>query len=668
MSTPFRFLRRRLATLSLLLLAAAASAAPPEPTAAQRRDFLAALDAARHGPAGRWQELARGLEDYPLFVWLPYTALSHDIGRADPALVRAFLAAHDGSLPADLLRTRWLRELASRDRLQELLADWRPQDDPALRCAHARARIARGDETAPELRDALRDLWLSGQPLSADCDPVIAWLRREGVLDSATVWRRAELAAAARSAGVLRSLAGYLRADAADEMRRYAALVDDPAGQLARAGAWADTPRARRHIALAVARLARNDDTLAALRWTAIERRFDFDDTDRATAVGAIALNKAASYDADAATWMARVPTATADDAVREWRVREALARGDWTAAADATTKLSAAQQLDPRFRWLRGRLLELQGQAEAAAAVWDGLAAEANFHGFLAADRLGRAYRICPQSPSADAALRARVAADPGLRRAFEWLAIPRQDEARREWNHTLARMAPEARPVAVELAAERRWTDRGPLTLLRPDELRYYALRFPLAYEAEIDRHARRHGLDRALVYGLIRAESAWVTDARSAADARGLMQMLHGTARSVARREKLPYAGPNDLFKPPLSIALGTRHLADELAQWGGRAWIAAAAYNAGPAPVRRWLDARGSLPPDVWIETVPYRETREYVARVTAFATLYDWRLGGAVQRVSARIGLDDPARTPRAPVACDPLSNLQAGNP
>jgi soluble lytic murein transglycosylase len=657
--------RVRRALLCLVLVSAPAAATPPEPDAAQRRDFLAALDAARQGPAGRWQALARGLEDYPLQPWLPYTALVRDLGRADPAAVRAFLAAHDGSLPAELLRTRWLREQAAHGRLADVLADWRPQDDVALRCVHARARIAHA--RAPALRDELRELWLTGQSLPSACDPVNAWLQREGVLDATTVWRRAELAAVARNAGVLRALASYLGPEGAAEMRRYAALVDDPAGQLARAGAWADTPRARRHVALAVARLARHDDTLAALRWGAIERRFAFEDTDRATAIGAIALHKAASYDADAAAWMARVPVAAADDAVREWRVREALARGDWAAAGAATSQLSAAQQLDPRFRWLRGRLLELQGQPEAAAAAWESLAAEANFHGFLAADRLGRAYRICPQAPSDDAALRARVADDPGLRRAFEWLALDRHDDARREWNHTLARMAPEARPVAVELALGRRWTDRGPLTLLRPDELRYYALRFPLAYQAEVDRHARRHGLDRALVYGLIRAESAWVTDARSAADARGLMQMLHGTARSVARREKLAYAGPNDLFKPPLSIALGTRHLADELAQWGGRAWIAAAAYNAGPAPVRRWLDARGSLPPDLWIETVPYRETREYVARVTAFATLYDWRLGGTVQRVSARIGLGDPARTPAAPVACEPPPNLQAGN-
>jgi soluble lytic murein transglycosylase len=144
---------------------------------------------------------------------------------------------------------------------------------------------------------------------------------------------------------------------------------------------------------------------------------------------------------------------------------------------------------------------------------------------------------------------------------------------------------------------------------------------------------------------------------------------MQMLPGTARRMAKLEHLPYAGPNDLYRPALSIALGTRYLAEGLAHWGARAWVTAAAYNAGPAPVRRWLDARGGLPPDLWIETIPYRETREYVSRVLAFATLYDWRLGDRLQRVSTRIGLDGGATTP-ATVACTtaPGGNPQAGNP
>jgi soluble lytic murein transglycosylase len=646
--------------IPLFAMLLALGLAPPSATAdaldAQRLAFPAALEAARSGPPGRWQALASELEDYPLAPWLPYSALVRDLPRAAPRDVEAFLAAHDGSLPADLLRTRWLRHLATRREWPRFVATWRPQDDVALQCRHGEARIATGATTG--LAAELRAIWLRGDSLPPDCDPMIAWLRAQGALDKDTVWQRLELAAIARNAGLMRSLATYLPAAAAPEALRYANLAADAAGQLPKAAAWADTPRARRHVSIAVAQLARRDHVAGASRWNALEPRFAFDDADRARAIGQIALQKAASYDPAAASWFARLPDDGADDTVRDWRVREALSRADWKAATTALGALSATQQLDGRYRWLRGRILEIEGQPEAAEAVWDSLAGEANFHGFLAADRLQRAYRICPETPSTDAALRAKVAGDPGLRRAFEWLAIDRHDQARREWAHTLARLDAAARPVAVELAHARGWIDRGPLTLLRPDEVRQYALRFPLGHRGEVDTHARRLKLDPGLVNGLIRAESAWMEDARSGADARGLMQMLPSTAKPLARRERLAYSGPNDLYRPPLAIALGTRYLADELDRWDGRVHAATAAYNAGPAPVIRWLKARGELPSDLWIETVPYRETREYIARVVAFATLYDWRLGKDVMRVSTRIGLPAPIAAAAA-VACEP---------
>jgi soluble lytic murein transglycosylase len=659
-------IRHRL--LALLLLAGPwiAPAAAAEPSAAQRRDFLAALDAARSGPPGRWQDLARGLEDYPLAPWLAHHAFARDLDAADPRAVQVWIDRHAGSLPGERLRTLWLRRQAAQRRWDRFLAAWAPQDDVGLQCAHAAARIAAG--ATEGLAGELRAVWRRGTSLPDDCDAAIGWLRAQGGLDAAAVWQRIELAARARSHGLVGALAAYLPPAGAEEARRYAALARDPGAVLAQAGAWADTPRARRHVAIAVALLARRDHVLAGRRWDALERRFDFDATDRALALGAIALQKAAGYESDAGAWLARLPAEGVDPAVREWRVREALARRDWPAAAGALAALEPAQQLEPRMRWLRGRMLELQGQPQAALAAWDELAQEANFHGFLAADRLDRPYRICPQQPSDDPALRAQVAAQPGLVRAFEWRAIGRIEDARREWDFTLARLELPARALAVQRALAAGWIDRGPLTLLRPEEVRLYELRFPLGHKDEVLTHARRHGLQQGLVFGLIRAESAWLADARSAADARGLMQLLPGSAKALARREKVPYAGPNDLFRPPVAIALGTLHLADDLARWDDRAWLAAAAYNAGPAPVARWLAARGELPADLWVETIPFRETREYVPRVLAFATLYDWRLGADVVRASTRLGLPAAGSATTAVACAAPPSNAPVASP
>jgi soluble lytic murein transglycosylase len=94
-----------------------------------------------------------------------------------------------------------------------------------------------------------------------------------------------------------------------------------------------------------------------------------------------------------------------------------------------------------------------------------------------------------------------------------------------------------------------------------------------------------------------------------------------------------------------------------------RFDGSPWLASAAYNAGEAPVGRWLDARSSLDPDFFIETIPYRETREYVGRVLAFSVIYDWRMHGKALALSARMPKIGQAytapndATPRKAVAC-----------
>ncbi|MCH8479289.1 MAG: lytic transglycosylase domain-containing protein, partial [Wenzhouxiangella sp.] len=132
-------------------------------------------------------------------------------------------------------------------------------------------------------------------------------------------------------------------------------------------------------------------------------------------------------------------------------------------------------------------------------------------------------------------------------------------------------------------------------------------------------------------ALVYGLMRAESAMQPDALSPAGARGLLQLMPGTAQAVARRQGLSYNGQGDLMSPAINIPLGVAHLAELQERYEG-AWIhVAAAYNAGIGAVSRWLDSRPFVDPDIWLETLPFFETRDYVPRVLAFATLYEWRL-------------------------------------
>jgi len=192
------------------------------------------------------------------------------------------------------------------------------------------------------------------------------------------------------------------------------------------------------------------------------------------------------------------------------------------------------------------------------------------------------------------------------------------------------------------VDLAYRRGWYDRAVFTFNTGDALRFYEQRFPLAGQDRLVPQAEEAGIDPSWAYAILRAESAWMPDARSGADARGLMQLLPSTAALVAKRNGITWTGGDSLFDPVTNIILGTRYLAQMAARFSGAPWLASAAYNAGPGKVDQWLEARGSLQPDIFIATIPYKETREYVARVMSFAVIYDWRQHGNAVTLSQRL--------------------------
>ena len=254
---------------------------------------------------------------------------------------------------------------------------------------------------------------------------------------------------------------------------------------------------------------------------------------------------------------------------------------------------------------------------------------------------------------------------------RALQLYALDRKGWAVREWNDALSRFNDAQRRLAVEVAQDNGWFDRGVFGLVNvggqryPDETRLYRLRFPLHHDATIRREAARNNLDPAWIAAEIRAESVFDPNARSSADARGLMQVLPGTGASVASKIGVPWKGGESLYDADTNIVLGTAYLRQLLDKYGGKPYQVIAGYNAGPAPLNRWMSQRPTMDPDFWIETISYKETRDYVARVLAFSTVYDWRLNGDALRLSDRLlGRTDgprkaftcPQAAPATPVA------------
>jgi soluble lytic murein transglycosylase len=295
-----------------------------------------------------------------------------------------------------------------------------------------------------------------------------------------------------------------------------------------------------------------------------------------------------------------------------------------------------------PRY-WRARALAGVERDAEARD-LYAVLASEATFHGFLAADWLDAPYAICPKEIATDPARAATLRGQTDVARALELQAVGRRVEANRAWDFALGNLSETDRLQLALLASEQGWHDRVAFALASGDNLRHYALRFPLAERETVEREAALNKLDPAWTLALVRAESAWQPDVRSAANAWGLMQLLPATGQQMARQLGVNWQGLSTLLDPQTNIQLGSRYLAQQSERFQGSSLLATAAYNAGPTPVQRWLAERGALPADVFVETIPYRETRDYVARVQAFSVIYDWRLHGKVRPLSSRLTL------------------------
>ncbi|WP_024889030.1 lytic transglycosylase domain-containing protein [Luteimonas huabeiensis] len=636
-----------LAATALALLAGLLPGATARAQSAADLELRGALEAAARG-----QPVPPQMRNHPAAGWIEYAQLRRGLDTLPSAQAADFLQRYQGQAVAAAFREDWLRALHKRQDWAGIRAAWSPDiGNTALRCIEldARSRLGAADAAWDE---AVAAIWRSsGDSLPDACDAPFAALDARGALTPALRWERLELAAAAWNPGVMRAAAAGLPAEERALAEDYAAFVQAPH---ARALQWPKTPRSRLVASHGLAKFGKASPDAAEAQLPGYAAALGFDEAERGRVLHQIALWTVASYLPDSARRLALVPLAAYDDRLHEWQVREGLARSDWRAALAAIERMPQAQREDPRWTYFEARLHELLGAPERARPLYARAARSPTFHGFLAADRLGAPYALCPMTLDIDASSRARVANTPEIVRAMALLRADRPGWATREWNAALEKFDDRQRRIAVQVAQDNGWFDRAIFGLGRqPEESRLYALRFPLHHDELIRTEARRNGLDPAWIAAEIRAESTFNPRARSPADARGLMQVLPATGAAVARRLGLPWGGAESLYDPATSIRLGSAYLR-EMKEKYGLPYVAIAAYNAGPAPVQRWQAQRAGMDADFWIETISYRETREYVARVLAFSVIYDWRLHGAAVPVSERMqGRVDAARKPFA---------------
>lgn len=629
-----------LSSATLLACTGVGAEAGAQSLDAQRAQMKAAIENAERGQFDPGQ--TAGLAKHPLYGWLEYANLRRNIDTVTTAQAQDFLKRYNGQAVASSFRSVWLPAVARRQDWPTLLANWAPAENVGLRCAQLNARQATGKADAQWVSEA-QAIWRStGKSLPDACDPVFAVLDAKGGMSAELRWERIDAAADAQEPAVMRSAARGLPAADLALANTYAAFVDKPN---ASALNWPRNERSRRIATDGLAKLAKADPDATEQQLPQYASALQLSAAQQADVKYQIALWTVASYGPDSARRLNAVPDSAYDERLHEWRAREAMSRGDWPATLAAIRKMEPKQRSDSRWRYFEARMLDKTGKRNEALPLYREAARAATFHGFLAADQLGQStYTLCPVEPKDSAQAQATVARDPAIVRAMELFKIERSGWAVAEWNDALTRFDTTQRRIAVEVARDNGWFDRAVFSLGKtPEEQRLYSLRFPLHHDDAIRRESARNAIDPAWVAAEIRAESIFNPKARSPANAMGLMQVLPATGASVAKTIGLTnYGGAASLYDADTNIAIGTAYLRQLMNKYEGLPYVTIAAYNAGPTPTARWQSQRPGFDPDIWIETISYKETREYVARILAFSVIYDWRLNGDALPVTDRM--------------------------
>jgi len=339
--------------------------------------------------------------------------------------------------------------------------------------------------------------------------------------------------------------------------------------------------------------------------------------------------------DSGAARWLAeliyRYPADPRASLARFRLAAGAQRRGDPDSAArlyGSEVQVGGVQRVAARY-WL-ARLARDRGDTAAADSLWRALARDDSlgYYGLHARQVAG----LGPLVLAADSA-RLTPAAESGLARLDTLLLAGLDTAAQLEVRGLLAR-PPQALDDLLAWSvglSVRGWGSAGvrlgwQAAVRAPNEGRVLRAIFPWPGRPAVEAEAREFGVDPLLFVAIVRQESTFDLEALSRAGARGLAQLMPGTAAQAARVLDVTLY-PEWLTVPDLNLHLGASHLAALLRRFGGRVEVAVAAYNAGAAPVSRWISRPGAADPDQFIELIPFPETRGYVRSVLRNRDLY-----------------------------------------
>lgn len=570
-------------------------------------------------------QLEKAWKDSPLYPELIAEATEKRLGQTAAKDLETLMLTYPDSAAIANLRWKKLVRLGRANWHEDYLLLFQQTDSVELNCYALEAKFVLKRDTDADRRDAIR-LWTHGKSQPKACDPLFAILERSGYLTDAIRLRRIDNALEANQLQLARWLAKPLKKSATGHIDAWDLARRTPETyfkQKAKAyPEWAE---------MAANRLTRSnpDRMLALLK----ERKIPESVREKAILGTALVMVMNADPAVTPLLKMQLPPHPVLDI----WRIRFFISQQNWPQVLDAISRLSPDQQGELEWTYWASRALTMTGSSDLALDGFQKVALSNSWYGFLAADHLQAPYDLTPKTTRPDEAIINQVATRTDVEVARLLFDEGLTVMARRQWDFVLGRLTETEQQAAAILANRWNWHSRSAVTAHQSGLTDDYELRYPLAYEMPLKRAADVHDLSLSLLSGLMRSESLFMHDIRSPAGALGLMQVMPRTGRQVAKRLNIRWRGNNTLINPSTNIRIGSFYLAEQLKRFGHPA-LAAAAYNAGPHRVSRWLPD-DPVPLDVWVAAVPFTETRNYIQRVLGAQVIYEWRYNARLTRLT-----------------------------
>ncbi|SEL35311.1 soluble lytic murein transglycosylase [Colwellia chukchiensis] len=606
----------------------------------QRKIFLQAEKHIWNHKSASYQNLYNQLHYYPLQPYLDQRRLMNHMTISSAGEIEQFLSKYQAT-PLDWpLRKKWLTYLAKRNKSVLFQRFYKANSNAELQCQYFRYQLQSG-VPPQQVLPKVSALWLVGKSQPKVCDPLFKQWQQAGYRTNEIIWQRIKLAADGGKHTLLPYLTTLLPQHEQYLAKLWHKVRRNPAYVTKLSKFKQKNAKEASVVAYGLQRLIWRSPQQALDTYAVAKRLLPFTAKQSQQITLRFALALASKNHQAAASWLAKVDQDNFNSTLTQWYIADALRAQNWQEIKQKLLALPSTRHASRQWQYWYGRSLMATNQLTAGHKVLSELAKSRHYYGFLAASLLNQPanFQDIPLEISDDE--KAKILDSAEAKRAFELFAIGRYHHARLEWNYWLSKLSKREKLVASKVAHEMGWYDRAIFTLAKEGYLNDVDLRFPLGFAEDIKHFAENEKIDSAWAFAITRRESSFMSDANSSAGAKGLMQIMPGTAKQLARKK----VSNRYLYNAKNNIQLGTKYLRKLLDKHDGNQVLATAAYNAGPYRVKSWLKDTKALPADVWIETIPFKETREYVKSVLAYQHIYQHKVGAGKSLFDAIIAMN-----------------------